>query len=245
MLLYRANTVGSLISSVCWSGLIVSTVYLSTQNVRQVLGYSAQELLVLSAIQVLFLGLFHALVSHNIERMPELISTGKLDLVLLKPMDSQFGISLGRFSPPSLLRVLLGVGFLIFLIQSGRLAQPSLGAIASFVGLIAVSLVLVYSIWFVVATLLVWLPHMDNIVEFLYNLNVISRYPHEFFREVGFAAALLAYPFSISLVVPLRTLMGRGDPYQCMVLIVLTIGFSIISRLFWLFALRHYTSAST
>lgn len=241
---YRAHAIGTLVSSFCWSLLIVSTVYLSTRNVKQVLGYSAYELVALSGVQVIFLGIFHAIISHNIERIPELIAKGKLDLILLRPVDSQFSVSFGQIALASLARVILGIVFLIFLIQTGQLVAPSLGAIVGFAILICFSIALFYSVWFMVTTLLIWFPHMDNIVELLYNINVVTRYPYEFFRQVGFVFALLVFPFAISLIVPLRVLLGRGDWTQVIALCLLSIIFVICSRLFWLFALRHYTSAS-
>jgi len=244
MLWYRAQAVGSLVSSLCWGLLIVTTVYLSTRNVKQVLGYSASELIALSGVQVIFLGLFHAIISHNIERIPELIAKGKLDLILLQPVDSQFSVSFGQIALASFARVILGIIFFIFLIQSGQIVQPTFGAIVGFAILLCFSIALFYSVWFMVTTLLIWFPHMDNVVELLYSVNTISRYPHEFFRQIGFAVALFTFPFAISLIVPLRVLLGRGDIVQVLSLCIISIIFVIFSRIFWLFALRHYTSAS-
>lgn len=243
-MMYRANSIGVLVATFCWSVLIISTVVFSTQNVRSILGYSRSELLVLSGIQVIFLGIFHALVSKNIERMPELISTGKLDLMLLKPIDSQFGIAIAQIFPNSVFRVGIGAIFLGYLIHIKMIEPLLIGNVLAFCLLLTLSLVLMYSVWFITATFLVWLPHMDNIVDFLYNLNVISRYPHEMFRELGIVAVLFAYPFSIALAVPMRTLIGKADGGQIVSLIVVTVGLFLASRIFWLFALRHYTSAN-
>ena len=242
--MFRANSLGMVLATSCWSILILSTVFLTTRNVKTVFGYTPQELLALGAIQVIFLGFFHSIFAKNMDELPEIINKGKLDSILLKPIDDQYGVSFALVYPATIVRVLIGVGTLAYLYSVGKLLIPSFMNIFLFVGLLMVSEFLIYSLWFLIATTLIWLPTMDNIIELLYNFNMISRYPYEFYREIGFTIALITFPFSIALTIPFKALTGKVTLGEVSILLLSAGIFLILSRWFWKWSLRHYTSAS-
>lgn len=244
LVLFRINTVGMVLATSCWSILILSTVFLTTRNVTSVFGYTPQELLTLGAVQVIFLGFFHSIFAKNIEEIPDIINKGRLDSVLLRPLDDQYGVSFALVYPATMIRVLIGVGALVYMHTVGALVVPSVWNILLFFTLLMVSEFLIYSVWFFIATTLIWFPTMENIVELLYNLNVTSRYPYEFYREIGFTVALFTFPFSIALVIPMKALMGTVTIGEVGILVLSTFVFLLFSRKFWKWSLRHYTSAS-
>lgn len=241
---FRANTVGIVISTSIWSLLVLSTIYLTTRQVKTVFGYSPGELLALAAVQVIFLGLFHTLISKNIEKMPEYINQGFLDSILLKPIDSQFIVSLTHINFPALFRMMIGIVALWYLASTGAITINGIYGVLGFASTLAMGFVLIYSIWYAFATLLIWFPQMDNIVEFLYLLNTASRYPVSFYREFGLFLVIMFSPFSMALTVPLQILMGNVDANGVLSLALTSIIFFAASRWFWFYALRHYTSAS-
>lgn len=242
--MFRANAVGLALSTSLWGLLVIFTVYLTTYSVRSVLGYTPSELLTLAAVQVIFLGIFHAIVSHNMDKMADFINKGNLDFILLKPVDSQLLTSLGQVMPWALVRMLIGVAVIAYLHGQGAIHVPSVWHIAGASITLILGIVVIYSIWFLFTTLLIWFPNMDNIVELLYNLNVSSRYPYEFYREVGVIVFLLLFPFSIALTVPTKMLLGTVRGHELVALVCVAIVLVAASRWFWLYALKHYVSAS-
>ncbi len=241
---FRANTVGILFSTSIWSFLVLSTIFLTTRQVKTVFGYTPGELLALGATQIVFLGVFHTFVSKNIEKIPEYVNHGFLDSILLKPVDSQFLVSLTHHNFPALFRMVIGIYSLWYLQSVGSIQINGIYGVLGFSVALIFSLVLIYALWYILATLLVWFPQMDNIVEFLYHLNTASRYPIGFYQEFGLFLVILFGPFSIALTVPMRILTGKADMFEVGLLVVTTVTFLILSRLFWLYALRSYTSAS-
>lgn len=244
MLLFRVNTVGMLVSTVLWSGLTLSTVYFTTRSIRTVFGYSGEQLMILAAIQVIFLGFFHGIISKNMERIPELMNRGTFDFLLLKPIDAQFSASLTYVYPAYTVRILLGVGVLAYYLHLYGFAT-SWFSIALFGIFLIFGFVTIYSVWLLVTTLVVWFPQMDNIVDFLYYLNVSSRFPYEFLREIGIVALLCLFPFAISLTIPMKVLLGSATVTEVVILVLVALALFTISRKFWVFALKHYTSASS
>lgn len=242
--LYRINAVGLILATGLWSVLIMSTIFLTTRGIRTVFGYTAGDLLAIGALQVIFLGVFHGVFTKNLENFPHIVVTGKLDLLLLQPISTQWIVSIRQMRPIAFLRVPLGIILLALLALSGRIPTPTVYGIVSSVILVGASEILIYSVWFMVATLLIWLPTMSNIVELLYQINVMSRYPYDFYREITWWVALCTFPFSIAIAVPYRALVGRASLAE-MVILILTAGvFFAASRSFWHHALRSYSSAS-
>lgn len=240
---FRANTFGIVFSTSIWSLLVLSTIYLTTRQVKTVFGYTPGELLALGATQVVFLGVFHTFVSKNIEAMATYVNEGFLDSILLKPVDSQFLVSLTHHNFPALFRMVIGIVSLYILNDLGLITVS--GVLGAFLFAISMvfSLILIYAIWYIFATFLIWFPQMHNIVELLYHLNTASRYPVSFYQEFGIFLVMVFGPFSIALSVPLRLLTGKADIFEVSALIIISIIFFFGSRLFWLYALRSYTSA--
>ncbi len=241
---FRINTIGMILSTSAWSLLVIGTIFLNTRYINKVFGYTPAELMAIGAIQIIFLGVFHTLVSPNIEKISEYMNQGFLDTMLLKPIDSQFLVSLTHINLPALFRILIGISILTYFVQTGAVQYGGIPSLIGFVLSLGFGLVLVYSIWFVFGTFMVWYPQMDNLVEFLYHLNTTARYPMSFFQEFGVLFVILFGPFSMALTVPFRVFMGIANIGEVILLMIVSIVFFAFSRWFWFHALRSYTSSS-
>src|ERR1700679_3967773 len=58
--------------------------------------------------------IFQAFFYTNVANLPELVRTGKLDFMLLLPVDSQFAVSTRQFGMDNVVNALVGVGIVIF-----------------------------------------------------------------------------------------------------------------------------------
>src|SRR3989442_3034653 len=58
--------------------------------------------------------LFQAFFYVNVANLPELVRTGKLDLMLVLPVDSQFAVSTRQFGFDNVVNALVGVAIVIF-----------------------------------------------------------------------------------------------------------------------------------
>src|SRR5687767_13149869 len=62
-----------------------------------------------------FIGqIFHAFFYVNVANLPELVRTGRLDLMLVLPVDAQFAVSTRQFGMDNLVNAFVGVGIVIF-----------------------------------------------------------------------------------------------------------------------------------
>ena len=243
LITYRMSFINGTFISFGWAVFQLSWMFLMTSSVKKVFGWSRDEMMLLSACYVVVIGVFHFLFSRNFENLSEIIVYGKLDMILIKPLDTQFLLSFRNLNFYAFPRVLLGlVCMSIYLTKIG--VHPTIFQIGAFCLLSICGLITLYSFWFFFVTLLIWFPTISNIVGLLYSVNGVARYPHEAI-SVGLKESILLFllPLTFTIATPTRILFGRFFAGEVGMLLIITVIFFLVSRMFWLYSLRHYSSA--
>lgn len=241
---YRMSFINSVISTIGWGFFQIIWIYMLTYRTKSVFGWSRNELIILAICYVIIVAVFHLLFSRNFERLSRIIDRGRLDTILLKPVDPQFLISVWIIHYANIFRIAMGCFFLFYLINNSHITVSTLNVIGFFV-LIVFGLVLLYSLWFIFSTLLIWFPQLTNLVDFLFTINGMSRYPTEMIKTLPFYLLPVLIPFTITIVTPTKALLGKVLTGDIVNLILITLALFYFSRVFWKFALRYYTSASS
>src|SRR6187401_3596719 len=125
---FKANFLLWMIVEVLWfCGQIVffSIIF---GNVDRIGDWSKWEVVLLLGTHQMIAQLFQAFFFVNISNIPELVRTGKLDSLLVLPIDSQFSVSSKQFSLDSIINAALGA--IVVAISLSRLGiVPSAGAV--------------------------------------------------------------------------------------------------------------------
>lgn len=243
LLAYRANFINSSVSSSAWAVFSLISIFLLTSKTTTIYGWTREEIILLTCGYQIMIGFFHTLFSRNFERMSEIIEYGQLDGYLLKPIDSQFYLSMRWVDYTSMIRIVLGIGFLYYFIQSISLGISPISLLFFFF-LLMIGMVLLYSIWFVAATLLVWFPRLSNIIELMFNISGMTRYPGELYKNASAYLFFFLLPIILIVTTPIKFLFQKTSFIDISELTIFALIFFILSRYFWKFALRFYTSAS-
>ena len=241
---FRANVINNLIATLGWGFFQIIWIYLLTIRTKSAFGWSKNEFVILAILFIIILGLFHFFFTYNFDRLSHIIDKGELDFILLKPVDSQFMVTNFLQKYPDLLRIILGMCFLLFYLHITNTVITTVGWIG-FSVFIIFGVILLYSLWLTYCTLLIWFPRITNIIEFLYAMNGLSRYPVEMMYEVKNFILLFILPFSMVIATPAKVLVRGTLDGEVFGLIFLSVSLFIVSRFFWKYALRHYTSASS
>ena len=149
--------------------------------------FLATTLFVNSLVQAFFM--------PNVEEFSELIRTGGLDFALLKPIDTQFLISLRRMEWSSLANFVRGDGLLGYSAWSqmtiGRdplVLAPVMFLLYPFYWLCGVAIL--YSLMIALAATSIWLGRNQSLYDFWFYITNFSRYPMEIYHgPLGHAAA--------------------------------------------------------
>ncbi len=241
---YRANFINFLISGTIWGIFSIFSTLLITSRVNTVLGWSRAEILLLTIVNQFIIAIFHALFSSNLERFPLYVQQGKLDTYLLKPIDSQVLVSVWFIRIISLSRILIALVFLWYVSVTFDIHISLINVIMS-IPLMLIGLFILYSIWFVVCVLSIWFTRLTNLPEILYNLNSVTRYPPQIYQELGFIVFLVVFSMTILGVTPLDGFLGKLSLLNGLFFFSFAVVCLILTRLYWKFALRSYTSASS
>lgn len=241
---YRGNFINSAISSTAWGIFSFISTLLLVTKIEAIFDWSKIEIVFLTATYAVFIGIFHMIFSANFDRLAEIIHFGELDTVLTKPLDSQFLVSLWIFSYTHVIRVVIGIGISMYLLMLAKV-ELTLLSIVVYVLLMIAGLIALYSLWLMVMTITIWHSRLSNLVEVMYNFSGTGRYPKEVIREVSYFAFLVMLPVTLAMNTPAKYVLGKPLNLDALVLIVITIVLFFISRKFWQYALRFYTSANS
>ncbi|OGD62477.1 hypothetical protein A2160_00140 [Candidatus Beckwithbacteria bacterium RBG_13_42_9] len=241
---YRGNFWAVNIVTFLWSASQVLYYVFIFNYVKNIKGWNLGQLLVLTGLFIVFNSIFKSVFEENFTHLPRAIYRGELDFVLTKPINSQFLVTLSRFSLRSLLRIIAGLGILIWALAAYRLQITFSGALMAAVAMFF-GFVIIYSFWFMTLILAFWVGNIENLYYLFMPIFSISRNPIDIFPRAIQGLFSFVIPLTFVATIPTQVLLGR-DIGQMLLLGFVLAGFSLwISHQLWLTALRSYTSASS
>src|ERR1700694_447694 len=243
---FKANFILWMIVEVLWfCGQIVFFSIIFGQ-VDRIGDWSKWEVVLLLGTHQMIAQLFQAFFFVNVSNIPELVRTGKLDSLLVLPIDSQFAVSTKQFGLDSVLNAILG-GIVVIVALTKLQIVPSLGIIALYLVALCFGVAIHYSIMLTLAAISFWIVRAQGLVYGYFNFLHIARYPDVIFPRLFRFIFGWIIPVVIVANIPARLLIKPlGHPGWLMFHLVLagSIAFCL-SRVFWRFALRHYSIASS
>jgi ABC-2 type transport system permease protein len=215
-------------------------------NVDRIGDWTKWEVVLLVGTHQMIAQLFQAFFFVNVANIPELVRTGKLDSLLVLPIDSQFAVSTKQFALDSIVNAALG-GVVVCVSLSQLGTVPSLMSILLYLTALGFGVAVHYSIMLALAAVSFWIVRAQGLVYGYFNFLNIARYPDVIFPRIFRMIFGWIIPVVIIANIPARLLIKSfGQPFPLMLHLVVasTIVFWL-SRVFWRFALRHYSSASS
>lgn len=260
---FRANFLIEAISSFCWAlmnlafyALVYDLMQTSRGGAGQTIaGWDKYQFFVFIATAILINSIVEAFFMPNVEELSELVRVGGLDFALLKPIDTQFLISLQKVGWSSLTKVLLGLGLLIYALPRIEGLHLSVMQFILYPIYILVGALLLYSLMIALAATSIWLGRNQSLYDFWFYITNFARYPMEIY-EGTYGTPLRQFftwivPVLVVINVPAailaRPLTGQGN--ERIVLAVFAVFATVLalagSR--WVFqkALASYRSASS
>lgn len=242
--IYRGNFVGTVFTSLGWAVFSVVSMYLLISSSSTIFGWTKVELYVLTGVYSIVVGLFHVFFTVNFWWFPRIIHLGQLDGLLLKPVDTQFMLSSKYINFSTIPRVCAAILFTLYILYTNHIYVTFTQWIY-FVLLVLVGLIILYSIWFIVMTILIWQSHLSNLSDLLFHVTDSAKYPKEMYEGLGHYLAFFLLPIALTVSLPAKVLFDRASLWDALIIISIAVSLFIFSRKFWKFALRFYTSASS
>ena len=250
-LTFRSNFFITLLTRGFWFSVQVIMFDLIFRNVNRINDWSREEYFGFMATGMLVNAIVEAFFMPNCARFSELIRTGDLDFALLKPIDTQFLVSLEKMELAMISQIGFALGLLVYSVW-GANHRVSPREVVMYVFLIAAAVTFFYSLMIGLAATSVFFGRNQGLLDFWFYVTIFARYPSSIYSGSPTAEVfrfLFSYVLPILLVitVPSRVLLGKAlEPswLGLMTLISAIISFAI-SRTIFHWSLRHYRSASS
>jgi ABC-2 type transport system permease protein len=181
---FRANFIIDTISSIAWMAMNLAFYVLIFQYTPMIgadSGWGKYEFFLFLSTTLVVNSLVQALFMTNADEFSELIRTGSLDFALLKPIDTQFLVSLQRIDWSSLGNLVFGLVLIVY--ASLKLQQaPGPLAIGLYLVYVVCGVAILYSLMMSLAASSVWLGRNQTLYDFWFYITNFSRYPREIYR---------------------------------------------------------------
>lgn len=242
---FKANFLLWIVVEALWFVLqlsFIGVLYLHTEHIGT---WTQWQVVALVGTSHLIQQLFTALFLTNLTALSEHIRTGKLDFMLLLPVNTRFLVSLRQVDLGGFVNAASALGVIGYALH--RLGYtPGAGQFLGFALLIAVGISLHYSLMLMLSATSFWTVRAQGIVWGYYNLFNIARLPDEAFRGPFKVVFTFALPMLLVSNVPVKLLVDKlSSPLEIVLLVALATLIFAASELLWRTALKRYTSASS
>lgn len=239
---YRVNFLIATLSSLGNLGGSLFGLFLFYRTGYTFTGWSWEAALIVLGIFTLLQGFSASFLAANLNRIVRHVQEGTLDFILLKPIRSQFWLSTYTLSPwgvPDLIFGGITIGY-----AGQRLGLRLENYLLSLLPLFC-SLVILYSLWFMLGATSIWFVKIYNVTEVLRGLVEAGRYPMVAYPATYRFFFTFVVPVAFLTTVPAEVMLGRVQIHWLIGAVFLAAALFWISTKFWRFALRFYTSASS
>jgi ABC-2 type transport system permease protein len=241
---FKVNFLMWIVVELLWFALqlsFINVLYLHTDSIA---GWSRWEVVLLIGTSHVIQQVFQAFFLVNCTNLSELVRTGKLDFLLLLPVNARFIVSMRQLDLGAFVNAGTAVGVMVYAAWQLGL-QPTVWQLAGFVVLCGVGVVVHYSLMFLLATISFWTVQAQGIVWVYYNLFNVARLPDSAFKGFFRVVFTFAVPMLLVSNVPAKLLADRlGSPVEMVWLVGMAAVCLAVSEVAWRFSLSRYTSAS-
>lgn len=241
---FRGNFWAKVATNLAWLGLYVLLLQVLFRNTQAIAGWSEGEMFLLIGTFMFTRAWMDILFTQNLGKLPEMVRLGTLDFVLTKPVGSQFFVS-ARFVSLDEVGSLFGaLAVLGYGLWKAALV-PTLGQILAWLFLVGCGLLVFYAIQFMLMTLSFWLVRLDNLGALADTVVFVARYPPDIFGK--FLAGVFTYvlPLAFLGAIPALAFKEGVRAWWLLAAVAIMAVFLLAAALFWRFATRAYSSASS
>ena len=254
-MMFQGNFLIQVVTRAFWFFAQIALFKIIFEKVPSINGWTQDQYFAFMATGMLINGIVETFFMPNCANLSEQIRTGRLDFAMMKPIDSQFLVSLERVNLGMLSQVILAGGLLI---QSlWRIGEPiSPGQMAMYAFYVGIGVLFFYSMMIVTACTSIFMGRNQGLYDFWFYITVFARYPRSIYdgRDANRFEAGEALQFGFSYVMPILlvvTVPARiivntlEEKHWAFVAFLAVAAGLVVARLVFRWSLNHYRSASS
>ena len=251
---FRANFLLECLTSLGWMSMNLAfylLIFSFTPEIGRNSGWSREPFFAFVATGLIINSIVQTLFMPSASELTEMVRTGGLDSVLVRPLDAQFLLSMHRFDFSSMANGIVGVALLVWSVSRFSVAPPLIACFLYPV-LIVCGVAILYGLVIMLAAATILMGRNQSLYDFWFYITNFSRYPAEIYAGPwgGPLRMVCTFVIPILLVVNVpagtiaRPLSGNawGMISLTCVVAIISVG---VSRIVFQAALARYRSASS
>lgn len=251
---FRANFLLECLTSLGWMSMNLAfylLVFTFTTEIGKGTGWTREPFFVFVATGLIINSIVQALFMPSAEELTEMVHTGGLDAVLVKPLDAQFLLSMHRVDFSAFANGIVGIALLAWAVSRLETPPPTIAWVI-YPLLVVCGVTILYSLVIMLAAATIHMGRNQSLYDFWFYLTNFSRYPAEIYAGPwgGPLRAVFTFVIPILLVVnvPARVVtrpLIEAAWWPVLGVMVAAVASLGISRLVFQRSLARYRSASS
>jgi ABC-2 type transport system permease protein len=240
---FRLNFVMRILNDIIWYIAQVFTFEVLYMHTNLIGSWNINQTRVFLGVLFIVDALYMIFLQENLDRFSEKVRRGELDLLLTKPINSQFMVSFQRVSVSCLGNLMIAIAW--FVASLINVQDVSWARALWIIILIPSGFAILYSVRFMMSALAIILVRAENIQFVWYQLYRLGMRPDSIYLRWLQLVLLTIIPVGLIASVPARAIL---DPPRFWVFSwsLIAAPLSIwLSHRFWRYALSKYQSASS
>lgn len=240
---YRANFLTRIITDIFWYVAQILTFEVLYMHTNKIGDWNHEQTRVFLGMLFIVDAVYMILFQENMDRLSDKVSKGELDLLLVKPVESQFMVSLQKANTALFGNLLIGVAWLVYSLWN--LPDFSWWRILWLIVMIPTGTVAIYVLRFCFGATAVIFARSENMQFIFYQIYRLGMRPDSIYFPWLKFLILTVLPVGMVASVPARMLINPGDYWLPLWSVVLSVLLIYGSHRFWRYCLKHYSSASS
>lgn len=241
---YRANILSKVLVDFIWYAAQLSMFEVLFRHTQKLADWNVEQMRVFMGIVFLADGIYMVFFQENLDQLSQKVTRGELDLILSKPVASQFMVSFQKVNVPYVVNIaliLVWINWALSRLPGGWQWDQAIRIIPAAICGAAVF----YSLRFALTSLALVFSRADAIAQVWYQFYKLGLRPHGIYPPWLRMFVLAVLPVAFIASVPAQVVLGNGNIWVTALLPVVSTGLVVASSVWWRRALKSYSSASS
>lgn len=240
---YRANFFSRILTDIFWYIAQIVTFEVLYQHTNKIGDWDVHQMRVFLGLLFIIDAFYMIIIHENLEKLSEKVSKGELDLLLAKPVNSQFMITLQKANTALFGNLIIALSWLIYALN-GLPDFNYLRLLWLFI-LIPCSLVVIYSMRFMFSATAVIFTRSENLQFLWWQVYRLGMRPDSMYSPMIKWILLTVVPVGVVISLPARALLNPPELFYLAWPVIIVPVLLYGTHRFWNFALKFYSSASS
>ncbi|MGE3974108.1 MAG: ABC transporter permease [Bdellovibrionales bacterium] len=243
---YRLNITLRIFTDIIWYTAQISVFRVLFLQSPKIGGWTLEQTQVFLGVLFFVDSIWMLLFSENLDRFSDKVRKGDLDMMLAKPVNSQFTMSMNKVSAAYIGNLFIAFGFLVYaLLELNAIEPVNWVRMLWLLLFVPCGVVICYCLRFFFSASALYLVRAENISYLWYQIYKLGTRPDSFYPKWLRYLILSIMPVGFIASVPSQMIFGEQTYIFVPLVLVMSAVTLYLSSKYWNWALKHYTSASS